>query len=200
MIQMSDLLPPNATPAERALSEAMGRVGDVPVIVKQIWNPDTCPADVLPWLAWAFSVDDWSSSWTEQQKRAAIKSSIQSQRIKGTLGAVENQLAALGINIVVQEWFQQEPKGDPYTFKLIISTTQEPVTLEGMKNIIDIVNTNKNLRSHLSETSVTATSKVDVFTAAIAGIGNEINVTNYVGIDITLNDFNAVNNVIYIGE
>lgn len=197
---MSDLLPPNATPAERALSEAMGRVGDVPVIVKQVWNPDTCPADILPWLAWAFSVDTWSPEWTEQQKRNSIKTSIASQRIKGTLGAVESQLAALGINIVVQEWFQQEPKGDPYTFKLIITTSQEPVTLESMKDIIDIVNTNKNLRSHLSETSVTAISKSEVFTAAISGIGNEINVTNYVGIDTAMNDYNAVNNVLFIGE
>ncbi|USZ80543.1 tail protein [Serratia phage MQ-4] len=197
---MFDLLPPNATPAERALSEAMGRVGDVPVIVKQVWNPDTCPADVLPWLAWAFSVDTWSPAWTEQQKRNSIKTAVASQRIKGTLGAVESQLEALGINIVVQEWFQQEPKGDPYTFKLIISTSQEPVTLEIMRNIIDIVNTNKNLRSHLSETSVTASSKSEVFTAAISGIGNEINVTNYVGIDTAMNDFNAVNNVLFIGE
>lgn len=197
---MSDLFPPNATPAERALSEAMARVGDVPVLVREVWNADTAPANVLPWLAWAFSVDDWDVNWTDQQKRAVIKKSIISQRIKGTIGAVRQQLSALGVEVEVIEWFSQIPQGDPYTFTMTITTSQTPLDEDGIANIFKIVETNKNLRSHLTETKVVASSESEVFSAAITSIGTEISLTNYVGIDIAMNDFNAVNNVIYIGE
>jgi phage tail P2-like protein len=197
---MSDLLPPNATPAERALSEAMARIADVPVIVKQVWNADTAPANVLPWLAWAFSVDDWDVNWTDQQKRNVIKKSILSQRIKGTIGAVRQQLSALGVEVEVIEWFNQVPQGAPYTFAMTITTSQEPLDKAGIANILKIVETNKNLRSHLTSTTVVASSESEVFTAAVTNIGNEISLTNYVSIDVSLNDFNAVNNVIYIGD
>ena len=36
---------------------------------------ENCPADVLPWLGWALSVDDWDQDWSEQQKRSAIAAS-----------------------------------------------------------------------------------------------------------------------------
>ena len=196
---MSDLLPPNATPTERALSEAMDRVGDVPVIVKQVWNPDTAPVNILPWLAWAFSVDSWDSDWTEQQKRNAIKSAVASQRIKGTIGAVKKQLSALGVEVEIHEWFNQIPQGDPYTFKLIVRVDQLPATLESMRKIIEIVNTNKNLRSHIGEITIISKTNAESFRALVTNIGNEIHLTNYVGKDITANDFNAVNNIIVVG-
>lgn len=186
---MSDLLPPNATPTERALSEAIGRIDDVPVIVKQVWNADTAPASVLPWLAWAFSVDDWDVDWTEQQKRDTIKSSIQSQRIKGTIGAVKKQLAALGIDIQVQEWFNQLPQGNPYTFKLIINSDQAQVTQIGIQKIIEIVNTNKNLRSHMDLISVVVNSLSKVNVGAISALGSEISVTSYGYFPSVINDF-----------
>lgn len=186
---MSDLLPPNATPTERALSEAMGRIGDVPVIVKQVWNADTAPGNVLPWLAWAFSVDDWDVNWSEQQKRDTIKSAVASQRIKGTIGAVKIQLAALGIDIQVQEWFNQLPEGNPYTFKLIINTSQADVTQIGMSKILEIINTNKNLRSHMDLISVIANSESVVYTGTVTNMGTEITVSSYGFIPSVMNDF-----------
>lgn len=195
---MSDLLPPNATPAERALSEAMAQVGDVPVIIKEVWNANTAPANVLPWLAWAFSVDDWDVNWTEQQKRNTIKGAVASQRIKGTIGAVKKQLAALGVDIQVQEWFNQLPPGNPYTFKLIVNTEQASVTQIGMKKIIEIVNTNKNLRSHMDLISVTANSESIVYTGAVCNIGTEITVSSYDFIPAAVNDFNMAINTIRV--
>ena len=195
---MSELLPPNATPAERALSEAMARIADVPVVVKQVWNADTAPCNVLPWLAWAFSVDDWDVNWTDQQKRNVIKKSILSQRIKGTIGSVRQQLSALGVEVEIIEWFNQVPQGAPYTFAMTITTSQHPLDKSGIENIFEIVETNKNLRSHLTSTTVVARSESEVFTAVVASIGNEISLTNYVSIDVSINDFNAVSNVIYL--
>ena len=66
------LLPPNATAEERALSLAAAARGIEAESVRLTWRPDDCRAELLPWLAWAFHVDDWDDGWSEAAKRAAI--------------------------------------------------------------------------------------------------------------------------------
>src|SRR5690348_8371423 len=118
---MSDhLLPPNATAQERALSETIARVSDVPVPVREMYRADVISEDLLPWLAWAFSVDEWDTNWTADQKRAAVQSSVYVHQHKGTIGALRQALDALGYTIETQEWFQLTPQGDPYTFGLLV--------------------------------------------------------------------------------
>ena len=94
---MSDsLLPPNATAAEVAIEAAAARVGAVPVPIRDSWNPATCPAALLPWLGWAFSVDDWDPQWSEERQRAVVAAAVEVHRRKGTRGAVLAALAAAG--------------------------------------------------------------------------------------------------------
>ena len=54
---MTSILPPNVTRAERALEGATARLDDVPVPIRSMWNPATCPAFLLPWIAWGLSID-----------------------------------------------------------------------------------------------------------------------------------------------
>ena len=75
---------------------ATARVSSVPVLVRESWNFDTCPAELLPWLAWAFSVDEWNVEWTESVKREVLRASFDVHRTKGTLAAVKRIFAALG--------------------------------------------------------------------------------------------------------
>jgi phage tail P2-like protein len=110
-----DLLPPNATPQERALSNSTARVGDVPVPIRTLWNPQTCPVALLPWLAWAMSVDDWDSAWTEQQKRDVIAASVEVHRHKGTIGALKAALRPLNYDVQIEE-----PISLPYRFRIRI--------------------------------------------------------------------------------
>ena len=78
---MSDsLLPPNATAAEVAIEAAAARVGAVPVPIRDSWNPATCPAALLPWLGWAFSVDDWDPQWSEERQRAVVAAAVEVHR------------------------------------------------------------------------------------------------------------------------
>ena len=51
---MSDLLPPNACSEERDVSLTLARVNDVETPVRELDDPATCPAALLPWLDWAF--------------------------------------------------------------------------------------------------------------------------------------------------
>jgi phage tail P2-like protein len=92
----SHLLPPSATAAERALAEAVARVAAVPVPVGEMWSPADCPSASLPWLAWALSVDEWDSGWSDAVQREAIAASVDLHRKKGTLWAVRRALTAAG--------------------------------------------------------------------------------------------------------
>lgn len=92
---MMELLPPNATPLERALAD-LGRWIEVPAPLSTLWSVDRCPVDLLPWLAWALSVDDWDDGWPEARQRAAIAESVELHRHKGTPWAVRRSIEALG--------------------------------------------------------------------------------------------------------
>ncbi|HJW26435.1 MAG TPA: phage tail protein I [Rhodocyclaceae bacterium] len=95
---MSDpatLLPPSSTPLERALSRAMGRFNP-PSVIPTLWNPDTCPISVLPYLAWALSVDEWDEAWSIEKKREVVKEARGIHQKKGTLSAIRRALASVG--------------------------------------------------------------------------------------------------------
>lgn len=91
------ILPPSSTPLERALDQTAGaRLAALPAVVASLWNADTCPAVLLPYLAWAMSVDEWNDGWGVEKKRAVIKESRHIHQHKGTLSAIKRALAAIG--------------------------------------------------------------------------------------------------------
>ncbi|WP_295044717.1 phage tail protein I [uncultured Paracoccus sp.] len=89
------LLPNNATATERAIEATSDRA--IPIPVGDLWNPDTCPAALLPWLAWALSVDDWDADWSDEAKRSTIATSLEIHRRKGTVWAMRAALRAAGL-------------------------------------------------------------------------------------------------------
>jgi phage tail P2-like protein len=186
---MSDLhlLPANATQGERDVSLAIERHADLPVPVRDVWNADTCPVPLLPWLAWAYSVDVWDAAWTEAQKRAAIKSSIDVHRYKGTIGAVKEALAALSVEAKVQDWFAQDPPGDPYTFKIILEGATAGITQEATRALFQVVERTKNLRSHLDGVRITVTSQAGPQVAVVATLGSDITLAGYEFPTVVLN-------------
>lgn len=171
------LLPINATAQERALEAAAARVSDVPVLARQTWDPDNCPPALLPWLASAFSVDTWDPAWSDDQKRQTIKDSVTVHRQKGTIGSVRRALASLGLSATVQEWFGQAPLGAPFTFQLLVTADQTGFDQVALASIQDIVNSTKNLRSHLSA----------VVPRAVTVAGPTVAAVTLVGADITIN-------------
>ncbi|MEM8554389.1 MAG: phage tail protein I [Pseudomonadota bacterium] len=93
---MTDLLPPNATPVEQALAAATARIDAIPVPVRQMWDPMTCPASILPWLAWTWNVEEWDELWPEDRKRAVIAAQVDIHRMKGTKGSIIRALEVMG--------------------------------------------------------------------------------------------------------
>lgn len=92
---MSDLLAPNASALERAVGKSGAVISNLPAPARHVRNPATCPANLLPFLAWELSVDEWNPGWGEDVRRAVIAASINIHRHKGTLGAVRRALAAI---------------------------------------------------------------------------------------------------------
>jgi len=88
------LLPHNSTPVERVLEGPAQKYAGLPMLVRELWNPETCPDQFLPWLAWALSVDEWDAGWSDDQKRGVLAVSVEVHRHKGTLWAMRRALAA----------------------------------------------------------------------------------------------------------
>ena len=187
---MSDLhlLPANATQGERDVSLAIERHADLPVPVRDVWNADTCPAALLPWLAWAYSVDVWGSAWTDAQKRAAIKTSLDVHRYKGTIGAVEEALDALSVESRVQEWYRQDPPGNPYTFRALLDGAQVGITQASARALFAVIERTKNLRSHLDEIQITLTTQAGPQVAIVPLLGNDITLAGYEFPTVVLNE------------
>jgi phage tail P2-like protein len=138
---MADLLPPNATALDRILATVGARIGELPVPLRDLINPDTCPVALLPWLASTLAVRPWDDSWTEAQKRGVIASAYLVHRQRGTLAALKRALEALGVSAEVVEWWQTTPEGAPYTFCVDVETYDGMDTsyLESINTQIDSV-------------------------------------------------------------
>ncbi len=114
------LLPSNATPFERAmLATDLAALAEIdPGIIATIWDPWRCPAVLLPWLAWALSVDVWDKNWTEDRKRKVIAASPLVHRLKGTRGAVRRALDAFDLESLIVEWWEEETPARRGTFRV----------------------------------------------------------------------------------
>lgn len=94
----ASLLPEgNSGAAERAIEQVGVRIETFDDRLRPLWNTETVPSEILPWLAWALSVDEWSALWTDEQKRDVVAASIDVHRRKGTVGSIRRALIAAGL-------------------------------------------------------------------------------------------------------
>lgn len=153
MTQPRSLLPINATPEERALEATTARLADLPVGLRSLWNPATCPAALLPWLAWALSVDTWSPGWPEATKRARIARAIEIQRRKGTRAGIAAAVSVFGGAVSIREWWQTTPRGMPHTFDVVLQlglVAGTPPSAELIDDVIIEISRAKPARSHFT--------------------------------------------------
>lgn len=90
------LLPPNSTELERDLEITLRSALLIDVPVADLWHPHRCPADFLPWLAYAVGVEEWGSDWPESIKRDVIAATPDIRRHRGTVWAVREALRSAG--------------------------------------------------------------------------------------------------------
>lgn len=154
----SSLLPDNLSELERDLDAAIARMEDIEIPISTLWDPWGCPIELLPWLAWAVSVDSWHSHWTEDVKRRTVANSLDLHRIKGTRPAVELAIESLGLEYRLLEWFQESPKAEPGTFKLDVYIEDNSYSAIDNTELEQIINDAKNARSHLRKINLNLSS------------------------------------------
>lgn len=153
MSNLPSLLPSNATELERAVEQASARMAELPVPLRELWHPDTCPDNLLPWLAWSLSLDSWQPYWPESVKRARIRQAIEIQRHKGTTKSVREVVSSFGSALALREWWQLTPVGVPHTFEVVLTLgAGVPNTAAYQQDIIGEIGRTKPVRSHFTLT------------------------------------------------
>lgn len=146
------LLPPNSTDAERAVEDAMRADIDLSQI-GSLWDPATCPVDILPFLAWGLAISTWDAEWSEAEKRAAIADAIPFHRRKGTRAIVREVLDRFHPLLRIAEWWEVSPRREPHTFEIRAPAADIPasfLTNETATAIIRDVASVKPVRSHFT--------------------------------------------------
>ena len=170
------LLPPKASELEQLAAEALARLEHVPVPLRQLWNPDTCPVEMLPYLAWAFSVDRWSSAWPESAKRAAIRAAYFIHAHKGTIGALRRVVEPLGYLIEVNEWWEEVPAGVPGTFRLLVGVLDTGITEEMYNELSWLIDDAKPVSRHLVGLAISLEVHGTEYLGAALTTGDELDI------------------------
>lgn len=174
---MNNLLPPGSSALERRLAEACGDISTVPVPLRELWNPDTCPENLLPWLAWSFSVDRWDEAWSEVVKRQVVRDAYFIHRQKGTIAAVRRVVEPFGFLIRVIEWWQSGET--PGTFRLDIGVQDQGITEETYQELERLIAGAKPVSRHLVGLSINLQTTGSVITGAASYQGDELTVYPY---------------------
>lgn len=162
------LLPPNATATERAISSTLSRADSINVPIRALWRPYDCPERLLPWLAWALSVDEWDEQWSEAQKRNAIDASVYLHRHKGTPAAVQRAVDLIFDDAEVEEWFTYG--GQPFHFRVV---SEGAFTSErDYQRLIRLIESAKNARSWLEAIVIRSRITQAIILATVTVQGN----------------------------
>ena len=159
---------------EVSAADACAALENVPVPLRQLWDPLTCPAKFLPYLAWALSVDRWDENWPVATKRRVIQSAWFIHCHKGTLGAIRRVVEPLGYLINVTEWW--ETNDEPGTFRLDIGVLETGITEEMYLEMERLIADAKPASRHLIGLTITQDIKGDVYIGAAQYTGELLTV------------------------
>lgn len=177
------LLPVGSSPLEVAAAAAAAEIARVPVPLRTLWNPQTCPVDLLPYLAWALSVDRWDADWPEATKRRVIASSFFVHQHKGTISALRRVVEPLGFLIEAREWW--ELNEEPGTFRLVVGVLDGGITDEMYQELERLINDAKPASRHLTGLAISLSTSGECYVDAGSYAGDELVVYPYLPEDIT---------------
>lgn len=181
---MNSLLPSGSSPLEKAAAIACQSLQTLPVPLRQLWNANTCPVDLLPYLAWAWSVDRWDENWSESVKRQVVRDSMFIHRHKGTIGAIKRVVEPFGYVIKVTEWWQT---GDPPgSFRLDVGVLDNGITPEIHDELERLIADARPVSRHLLGLSINLDSQGEFYLSAATFSGDCLTVYPYFTEEITV--------------
>jgi phage tail P2-like protein len=167
------LLPINASNFLKDLEQIGNKTLDLETANNLVCNPDKAPENILPWLAWALSVDDWSDNWPEEIRRNVIKASVEIHRHKGTIGALKRALQAFNCsNIKIEEWFDYG--ANPYYFRVSFDVVEPEFDVNIIAEVQKVIESTKNTRSHLEILKASLSAKTGLMYIGSVIIAKEV--------------------------
>ena len=203
---MSDasLLPSNRTPLEQALAQVSMEKPALPDVLRRMISPDTCPFELLPWLAIQRSVDRWNPDWSETIKRKVIRDSFEVHKRKGTVGALRRVVEPFADLIDITEWYQMEPMGEPGTFSMSLALFESGLSEQGLAELERIIGDTKPISRHLVGLSITYSPTGELFLGGSICTGDEMVISSAElqfseedlnQLERVAKDYNAIGNV-----
>ncbi|HBT0541374.1 TPA: phage tail protein I [Klebsiella pneumoniae] len=185
----NSLLPPSSTAWMRSAEGAAARLSAITVALRTLWTPTTCPVDLLPYLAWALSVDRWDKDWPAERKIAAIQQSYWLHRRKGTRAAVRRVVEDMGFSATFVEWF--EVGDEPGTFRLEVDINEVGLTAKTLAELNRLISDARPVSRHPSQLNISAKVYGDIWVGSTLCSGDIINIYPA--------DFEAEDNITYNG-
>jgi P2-related tail formation protein len=138
------LLPPNATPLERALETAMRPGADVLAAIELIRTAKEAPPDDwLYFLIWEYGLEELLPYLPDP--RVVLQRGLEWQRIRGTPNSI--RLAHSWLNLTAG--IEEETPGGPHWFEYQLALESVPGERE-LRNIIGLARISQPVRSRLS--------------------------------------------------
>lgn len=165
------LLPVGSSTLEKRAAECLKQAVENPILIADLINPERCPEPLLPYLAWAFSVDKWDEGWNGETKRLAIHNAFAIHKQKGTIAAIKRVVEPIGYLIELKEWFNMRPQGVAGTFNLTVEVAENGLNEQTYNELVRLINDVKPVSRHLTQLAI-AVSPVGIlnyFTGIYAG-------------------------------
>ena len=185
----SSLLPPSSGAWLRHTEAGTARLSAITVALRTLWTPTACPVDLLPYLAWALSVDRWDKAWPADRKITAIQRSYWLHRRKGTRAAVRRVIEDMGFSATFAEWF--EVGDEPGTFRLEVDVNEVGLTQKTLSELNRLIDDAKPVSRHPSQLNVAAKVRGKIHVGSTLCSGDIISIYPA--------DFEAEENIIYNG-
>ena len=168
------LLPPSASAWMRGAEAATAKLSGITVAIRTLWTPTECPVDLLPYLAWALSVDRWDKNWPAEKKIASIQQSYWLHRRKGTRAAVRRVIEDMGFSATFAEWF--DVGDEPGTFRLEIDVNEVGLTSKTLDELNRLIDGARPVSRHISQLTLSTSTTGTAFVGAAIVEGGIITV------------------------
>lgn len=171
MNTVKTLLPSGTTQLENIAAKCLQDAVKNRIDFKNLINPHKCPVNLLPYLAWALSVDYWEDYWSEQQKRQAIMASFKEHQRKGTIGAIKRIVESLGYNLKIKEWFDDKQQRQAGTFRVFVELKEQGIGEKIYPELERLIEDAKPVSRHITELAILVTLKgeANIFGAVHSG-------------------------------
>ncbi|PWC10937.1 phage tail protein I [Brenneria roseae subsp. americana] len=192
----NSLLPPSASDFMRNVVKAFQIINDLPVDLNTLWHADRCPVELLPYLAWALSVDRWDKRWSEQTKRQVIRSAWLVHRQKGTIAALRRVVEPFGYLIRIIEWWQSDET--PGTFRLDIGVQNNGITDEIFLELERLIADAKPVSRHLLGLNINLDTHGAAYVAVTTYSGDDLTVYPYFPETLTVTTLDVTGAAIHL--